>query len=124
MLGPGSLFTSIIPNLLIPGVVEAIRASRGRVLFVCALADVQGETWGLTAREHVEALAWPTAYGRPRRLPARAHAGAACAPTAPPRAAFARHHRRRARARLHVAPRTTHQLIKGQVRPVRHHLRR
>ena len=57
VLGPGSLFTSIIPNLLIPGVVEAIRASRGRVLFVCALADVQGETWGLTAREHFEALA-------------------------------------------------------------------
>ncbi len=57
VLGPGSLFTSIIPNLLIPGVVDAIRASRGRVLFVCALADVQGETWGLTAREHFEALA-------------------------------------------------------------------
>ena len=57
VLGPGSLFTSIIPNLLIPGVVEAIRASRGRTLFVCALADVQGETWGLTAREHFEALA-------------------------------------------------------------------
>ena len=43
VLGPGSLFTSIIPNLLIPGIVEAIRESRGRVLFVCALADVQGE---------------------------------------------------------------------------------
>ncbi len=37
--------------------MDAIRASRGRVLFVCALADVQGETWGLTAREHFEALA-------------------------------------------------------------------
>ena len=57
VLGPGSLFTSIIPNLLIPGVVDAIRESRGRVLFVCSLADVQGETWGLTAREHFEALA-------------------------------------------------------------------
>lgn len=57
VLGPGSLFTSIIPNLLVPGVVDAIRESRGRVLFVCALADVQGETWGLTAREHFEALA-------------------------------------------------------------------
>lgn len=56
VLGPGSLFTSIIPNLLIPGVIDAIRESRGRVLFVCSLADVQGETWGLTAREHVEAL--------------------------------------------------------------------
>ncbi|MBR3690600.1 MAG: YvcK family protein [Eggerthellaceae bacterium] len=56
VLGPGSLFTSIIPNLLVPGVVDAIRESHGRVLFVCSLADVQGETWGLTAREHVEAL--------------------------------------------------------------------
>ena len=57
VLGPGSLFTSIIPNLLVPGIVDAIRASRGHVLFVCSLADAQGETWGLTAREHVEALA-------------------------------------------------------------------
>ena len=56
VLGPGSLFTSIIPNLLVPGVVDAIRASHGKTLFVCGLADVQGETWGLTAREHVEAL--------------------------------------------------------------------
>ncbi len=56
VLGPGSLFTSIIPNLLVPGVVEAVRASRGSTLFVCSLADMQGETWGLTAREHVEAL--------------------------------------------------------------------
>ncbi|HIW76616.1 MULTISPECIES: gluconeogenesis factor YvcK family protein [Gordonibacter] len=56
VLGPGSLFTSIIPNLLVPGVVDAVRASRASTLFVCSLADMQGETWGLTAREHVEAL--------------------------------------------------------------------
>lgn len=56
VLGPGSLFTSIIPNLLVPGIVEAIKTSKGRTLFVCSLADMQGETWGLTAREHVEAL--------------------------------------------------------------------
>lgn len=56
VLGPGSLFTSIIPNLLVPGVVDAIRESPGAVVFVCSLADVQGETWGLTAREHLEAL--------------------------------------------------------------------
>ena len=56
VLGPGSLFTSIIPNLLVPGVVDAIRASQASTLFVCSLADMQGETWGLTAREHVEAL--------------------------------------------------------------------
>lgn len=56
VLGPGSLFTSIIPNLLVPGVVDAIRSSRASTLFVCSLADMQGETWGLTAREHAEAL--------------------------------------------------------------------
>lgn len=57
VLGPGSLFTSVIPNLLVPGVADAIRNSRAKVLFVCGVADVQGETWGLTASEHVEALA-------------------------------------------------------------------
>ncbi len=56
VLGPGSLFTSIIPNLLVPGIVEAIRQSRARTVFVCSLADQQGETWGLSAREYVEAL--------------------------------------------------------------------
>ncbi len=56
VLGPGSLFTSIIPNLLVPGVIDAIRKSRGSVLFVCSLADAQGETWGLSAKEHVQAL--------------------------------------------------------------------
>ncbi len=56
VLGPGSLFTSIIPNLLVPGIVDAIQRSRGSVLFVCSLADVQGETWGLSAKEHLAAL--------------------------------------------------------------------
>lgn len=57
VLGPGSLFTSIIPNLLVPGVIDAIRESRGATMFVCSLADMQGETWGLSAKEHYEALA-------------------------------------------------------------------
>lgn len=56
VLGPGSLFTSIIPNLLVPGVLEAIASSKGQTLFVCGLADMQGETWGLSAEEHVDAL--------------------------------------------------------------------
>lgn len=56
VLGPGSLFTSIIPNLLVPGVTDAIHASRARSVFLCSLADMQGETWGLNAAEHVEAL--------------------------------------------------------------------
>lgn len=56
VLGPGSLFTSIIPNLLVPGVVDAIREGNAITLFLCSLADMQGETWGLNAAELVEAL--------------------------------------------------------------------
>ena len=62
VLGPGSLFTSIIPNLLVPGVVEAIREAHDRendpacTLFVCSLADMQGETWGMNCYDYVDAL--------------------------------------------------------------------
>lgn len=62
VLGPGSLFTSIIPNLLVPGVVESIRKARERevnpakTVFVCSLADMQGETWGMNCYDYVEAL--------------------------------------------------------------------
>lgn len=56
VLGPGSLFTSIIPNLLVPGVIDAIKSSRGKTIFVCSLADMQGETRGMCALEHVYAL--------------------------------------------------------------------
>lgn len=62
VLGPGSLFTSIIPNLLVPGVVEAIREAHERAedpactLFVCSLADMQGETWGMNCYEYVDAM--------------------------------------------------------------------
>lgn len=56
VLGPGSLFTSIIANLLVPGILEAIEASNAATLFVCSVADTQGETWGLSAKEHIEAL--------------------------------------------------------------------
>lgn len=56
VLGPGSLFTSIIPNLLVPGIIEAIKESPAKTVFVCSLADMQGETWGLSAYEHVQAI--------------------------------------------------------------------
>lgn len=60
VLGPGSLFTSIIPNLLVPGVIDAIRESKGVTVFVCSLADMQGETRGMSAIDHYRAL---TAHG-------------------------------------------------------------
>lgn len=56
ILGPGSLFTSIIPSLLVPGIIDAIKQSGATVVFVCSMADMQGETWGLSAEEHVDAL--------------------------------------------------------------------
>jgi len=56
VLGPGSLFTSIISCLIVPGVIDAIRASRARVVFVCSLADMQGETRGMTVLDHYAAL--------------------------------------------------------------------
>ena len=62
VLGPGSLFTSIIPNLLVPGVVEAITEARERetdsayTVFVCSLADMQGETWGMNCYDYVDAI--------------------------------------------------------------------
>ena len=56
VLGPGSLYTSIVPNLIVPGIIDSIHAARAYVVFVCSLADMQGETRGMTALEHYEAL--------------------------------------------------------------------
>jgi len=56
VLGPGSLFTSVIPNLLVEGVVEAIRNSRAMVFYVCNVMTQPGETTGFTAADHVQAL--------------------------------------------------------------------
>lgn len=56
VIGPGSLYTSIIPNFLVAGVTDALRASAAVTLYVCNVANMRGETVGLDAAEHVEAL--------------------------------------------------------------------
>jgi uncharacterized cofD-like protein len=56
IIGPGSLFTSILPNLLVPDVVEAIRASRALKIYVCNIATQPGETQDFTCGDHVRAL--------------------------------------------------------------------
>ncbi len=53
-VGPGSLFTSLLPPLLVNGVPEAIEASTARKVFICNLMTQPGETDGLTARRHLE----------------------------------------------------------------------
>jgi len=53
-VGPGSLFTSLLPPLLVKGVSEAIEASNAVKVFVCNLMTQPGETEGLTARRHLE----------------------------------------------------------------------
>jgi uncharacterized cofD-like protein len=55
-LGPGSLYSSVIPNLLVDGVADALRASRGKRVLVANLMTQPGETTGLDAVEHVRAV--------------------------------------------------------------------
>ncbi|MBV8529599.1 MAG: YvcK family protein [Candidatus Dormibacteraeota bacterium] len=56
ILGPGSLYTSILPNLLVDGMVEALRASPAVKVYVCNVAGQPGETMGFAVSDHLEAL--------------------------------------------------------------------
>ncbi|MBR2627011.1 MAG: YvcK family protein [Peptococcaceae bacterium] len=56
VLGPGSLFTSIIPNLLVDGIVEAILNSRAMKFYVCNVMTQAGETDNFTAEDHLLSL--------------------------------------------------------------------
>ena len=56
IVGPGSLYTSILPNLLVPDVAAAIRASRALKIFVSNVASETGETEGFTCGDFVRAL--------------------------------------------------------------------
>ena len=56
LLGPGSLYTSVIPNLLVGGVAEAIQRSKALKVYVLNVMTQEGETEGYSAAEHVQAL--------------------------------------------------------------------
>jgi uncharacterized cofD-like protein len=56
VLGPGDLFTSVIPNLLVGGVAEAIRASRARRVYVCNVMTKHGETDGYAAGDFIRTI--------------------------------------------------------------------
>jgi uncharacterized cofD-like protein len=56
VIGPGSLFSSILPNLLIPDVRDALAAAPGLKAYVCNVATQPGETPDMTASEHLKVL--------------------------------------------------------------------
>ncbi|WP_404454215.1 YvcK family protein [Virgibacillus necropolis] len=56
VVSPGSLYTSILPNMIIPKIDEAIRSSNGKVVYVCNVMTQAGETTSYTASEHVQAI--------------------------------------------------------------------
>ncbi len=56
IFGPGSLYTSVIPNLLVPGIIDAIKASKAIKVYVCNVMTQPGETDGYTAGKHLEVL--------------------------------------------------------------------
>ena len=56
VLGPGSLYTSVIPHLLVPELARAIAASNVPRCYVCNIMTQPGETDGYTASQHIAAL--------------------------------------------------------------------
>ena len=56
VLGPGSLFTSVLPNLLVDGIADALRQSAALKVYVCNVATQKGETDGFNVEDHVEAI--------------------------------------------------------------------
>jgi uncharacterized cofD-like protein len=55
-VGPGSVYTSLIPNLLVRGIPEQIARSKARKVFICNLMTQPGESRGYSAADHVRAL--------------------------------------------------------------------
>jgi uncharacterized cofD-like protein len=55
-IGPGSLFTSLTPNLLVRGIPDAIRRSKAAKILVCNLMQQANESLGMTASQHLMAL--------------------------------------------------------------------
>ncbi|MBU0493700.1 MAG: YvcK family protein [Chloroflexi bacterium] len=56
VIGPGSLYTSILPNLLVPDIMRAVRASQAVKVYVCNTATQPGETDGYSVHDHIQAI--------------------------------------------------------------------
>jgi uncharacterized cofD-like protein len=86
VLGPGSLFTSVIAGLKVPGIAEAINESRARLVYVCNLITQDGETLGMDGPAHIAALEAIGGVRRPDRVVA--HDGPLAVPAGHERVAF------------------------------------
>lgn len=56
ILGPGSLYTSVLPNLLVKGMADALRQTQAVKIYICNVMTQPGETDGYTASRHVQAV--------------------------------------------------------------------
>ena len=56
IIGPGSLYTSILPNLLVPGLGDAVCHAAAKKVYICNLMTQAGETYGFAASDHVKAI--------------------------------------------------------------------
>ncbi|MCD8511757.1 MAG: YvcK family protein [Bacillus sp. (in: Bacteria)] len=56
VLGPGSLYTSVIPNLLVPQIANVIKESKATKVYICNVMTQPGETDNFTAADHVQAI--------------------------------------------------------------------
>lgn len=56
VLGPGDLYTSLIPNLLVEGIPEALKNAHGRLIYVMNLMTKWGQTYNFTASDHIKTL--------------------------------------------------------------------
>jgi uncharacterized cofD-like protein len=63
ILGPGSLYTSLLPSLLVPEIRDAVLAASAPRIYVCNVATQDGETTGMDLARHVEALVAHTGPG-------------------------------------------------------------
>lgn len=61
VIGPGSLYTSIIPNFLIKGISEAISASSSPKIYICNISTERGETEGFEVEDHLDKI---ISYGK------------------------------------------------------------
>ena len=56
IIGPGSLYTSILPNLLVPQIGDAVCRAKAKKVYICNLMTQAGETHDYTASDHVQAI--------------------------------------------------------------------